>query len=290
MHILKTKFSRILQITILSCFPVLQAQDLCLMTADKFYENHYYEQAITEYERFLFFNPGDEQAGIIYYKISLALRNQELWPAALKAMDKSIFNTIQDSIKDDRTIAKAVIYMVQSDFSSAEFELLRIAHFSDYTILRQKAFYFLGICYVYTARWENASAAFNNCYASSPYIKSKINSLLQPIHNLNYKSPVLAKWLSTFMPGTGQIYAGDMRNGLNALLLNSVTGYLLISSLLEKQYLDALLINITIFERYYRGNRFNAEHLAQAHNDRINRNYAKNLLDQLSKKEVFPGY
>lgn len=261
------------------------AQDVSLITADKFFEIGNYDHSITEYKRFLFFNPIDESASDIYYKIGLAFRNQGKWSEAIDAIGKSIAITTQDSIKNDRSISKAVIYISKSDFSSAEFELLRIISFSKYPSIKKKAYFFLGVCYLYTARWEDSRVAFNQCFANSPSVRSKIDSLLELSSNLKYKSTRLAKWLSTFLPGSGQIYGGEIKNGLNALVLNLITGYLLVDSLIEKRFKDALITNITLFERYYRGNRYNAEQIVRLYNMRINQNYSKNILDYLNKMD-----
>ncbi|MBD3373615.1 hypothetical protein GF406_01150 [candidate division KSB1 bacterium] len=275
----------ILNIFLLLIVSFSHAKDVCLSSADKFYEIGNYDLAITEYKRFIFFNPNDETASNIYYKIGLAFRNQAKWSEAIQSIGKSISLTTQDSIKDDRGISKAIIYISKSDFSSAEFELLRIANFSKYHSLRKKANFFLGVCYLYTAKWEDSRLSFNHCFTNSPSVRSKIDSLLEFSSNLKYKSPRLARWLSTFLPGSGQIYGGDTKNGINALILNSLTSYLLIDSLIENRLKDALIGNITLFERYYRGNRYNAEQIIKIYNMRISQNFAKNILDYLNKME-----
>jgi len=64
--------------------------------------------------------------------------------------------------------------------------------------------------------------------------------------------------------------------------LNSITGYYLVDSVIKKQYKDALISHLTLFERYYRGNRYNAEWIATSYNRRISSNYAANIMDYLS--------
>jgi len=275
----------ILGLSLFLIFSFSHAQGISLISADKFFEIGNYDLAITEYKRFLFFNPNDESASNIYYKMGLAFRNQEKWSEAIDAIRKSIAITTQDSIKEDRKISKAIVYISKSDFSSAEFELLRIANFSKYHSLKRKAYFFLGVCYLYIAKWEDSRLAFNHSFTNSPSVRSKIDSLLELSSNLKYKSPRLAKWLSTFLPGSGQIYGDDIKNGINALILNSLTSYLLIDSLIENRLKDALIGNITLFERYYRGNRYNAEQIVQSYNMRLGQNFAKNILDYLNRIE-----
>ena len=88
--------------------------------------------------------------------------------------------------------------------------------------------------------------------------------------------------LSTFLPGLGQAYAEDWKNGLNALLLNGVLGYVTLNAAIERDYDDALLSFFFLFHRYYVGNRYRAAEAAQAFNDRKNRWYVEKILQALA--------
>ena len=101
--------------------------------------------------------------------------------------------------------------------------------------------------------------------------------------DLRYKSPKAAKWLSTFLPGFGQIYCGEWRDGINALAINSLTSYLLIDALLEQRFQDLIISHLTLFDRYYRGNRQNAEKAAILRNERLNKAFAKDVLNRLQQ-------
>jgi tetratricopeptide (TPR) repeat protein len=281
---IKNKIIVIIISILMSLVPFsLNGQDDCLRFADKFFDNGNYDYAITEYKRYLFFNPDSKLCGDVHYKIGLAFRHQNKWSKAISEMRKSVSFVSNDSIKDERRISIAIINIAKSNYSSAEFELIRIVHFSKYPILKRKAHFFLGVCYLYTSEWEKARKEFNDFYLSN--FPDKIDSLFNTASTLEYKSPVLAKWLSTFIPGSGQIYGGDIKNGINAFLLNSITGYFLIDSLIENRLKDAMISNFTLFERYYRGNRYNAEQIVKLHNKRLSQNFAKKILDNLNKIE-----
>jgi hypothetical protein len=169
--------------------------------------------------------------------------------------------------------------IANSSYSAAEFELLRIAHFANYSFLKKKAFFFLGVCYLYTFKWEEARKAFGHHFSDSQFPKGKeVDSLFALSTSLKYKSPDAAKWLSTFIPGSGQIYCGDWRNGINALAINSLTTYLLIDALLERRFQDAIISHLTFFDRYYRGNRRSAERAAMRRNERYWIVYSKENL------------
>lgn len=274
---------------IVFCTESANAQDSALVLASKLYNNSNFEEAITEYMRFIYFNPDNEKVGDVYHKIGSAYRNQKKWHEAIDAIRKSIAISSNDSIRDDRRISLAVIMIANANYSAAEFELLRISHFTNYSGLKRKANFFLGVCHLYTFKWKESQEAFSNYYSGSFKNKgNEIDSLFTFATNLTYKSPGAARWLSTFLPGSGQIYCGDWRNGINALVLNSLTSYLLINSLLERRFQDTFISFLTPFERYYRGNRYHAERIALLHNERLNETSAKKILEYIQHMESVP--
>ncbi|MCF7911338.1 MAG: tetratricopeptide repeat protein [Candidatus Cloacimonetes bacterium] len=267
---------------LLSISAILQANDECLAIAESFADNGNYEFAVTEYKRYLFLNPEADNRDDILYAIGIAYRNQEKWQEAIDYLDRAIAISESDSLKDSRKIAKAVIYLAQQKYNLAEFELLRINTFSRYEEIRNTADFFLALCFLYTAEWEKSQQALTDYLGSSPEMQIKIDSFFAQTSELKYKSPRLAKWFSTFLPGSGQIYAGNYHDGFNALIINSLNFYLFFDSLSERRINDALIGHLTFCERYYRGNRHNAEQTAISYNNNLNQKYSQTILDYLS--------
>ena len=262
---------------------VSNAQDLALAHADSFYNLGNYEQAITEYKRFIYFNPGHEKTGNIYFKLALSWRNAGISSKAIDAISESITWTYNDSIQDDRRISIGILYLASGKYSTAEFELLRVAHFSDYQSLRKKAYFFLGVCYLYLFDWKESQTALKHHFTDS-LSQINIDSLFTLLRKCPHKSPARAKWLSTFLPGTGQAYCGDWRNGINAFTLNSLLGYALLNSLVELNFLDIFFSTYPFFKRYYTGNRDNSEMIAKFYNENNNKRFAKKILQQLQQQ------
>ena len=150
--------------------------------------------------------------------------------------------------------------------------------------LRQRARFLRGVTYLYQFRWEQAQSVFQAYFAEIPNAEAatEINALFSEAINLSQKSEKVAGLLSTFLPGLGQAYAGDWKNGLNALLLNGVLGYITLDAAIERDYDDALLSFCFLFYRYYSGNRYRAVEAAQTFNDRENRRHVERILQALS--------
>lgn len=276
-------------LVLVGCFLVLgagwsNARDVALELADGLFDMGSYQEAVTEYKRFIYFNPDNETNGEVYYRIGLAYRNEGKWREAADAVRKSISMTSGDSLRDERRISVAVILLAGGNLSGAEFDLLRVANFSDYPWLKKKAFFFLGVCYIYGYRWEESQKALARYFSDSPSQEGhQVDSLLARSSGLRYKSPGVAKWLSTFLPGSGQIYCGNWRNGINALAVNSLTGYLLVDAALDQRFADLSVSHFTLFYRYYRGNRHNAEKAALLKNEDLSRTLAKKIMDSLQQ-------
>jgi len=266
---------------ILLCGPFAFTQDLALELANWLLDSESYEDAITEYKRFIFFNPKSDGVNYAYYKIGLAHRNEHKWTESLNALQQAIQTAASDSIRDERKIALAVTLIASGNYSAAEIELLKVELFSQFKSLKKKAAFFRGISTLYAFKWDESRNAFNKYFDDTTIIGKQVDSLLAISQQLKYKSPKFAKLLSTILPGAGQIYVGDWRNGINALAINMVTGYLLTDALLEHRYNDALFSFLWLFQRYYLGNRHHAEEIAQRYNLHLNQLLAERILQNL---------
>ena len=258
----------------------LRGDDFALTLAEGLFKIKNYSEAITEYKRFIYFNPADSRVDDIHFLMGMAYRNLGEWENALKSFRTSLNFTANDSILDERRISIGVLFIAKQDYSVAEFELLRVSTFSKYSSVKRKAAFFLGVCYLYIYRWRDAQKAFKN-YSEGVETKiyNDVDSLLISAQSTSFRSPSLAKWLSTFIPGSGQVYAGDCMDGLNALGINLGTGYLLLNSLFEKRYQDAFISYFPLFQRYYLGNRHNAERIAKEKNNNLNREHIQKILN-----------
>jgi len=62
-----------------------------------------------------------------------------------------------------------------------------------------------------------------------------------------------AQILSSFLPGLGEIYAGEPISGVFTLALNLVFGGLTVKSFVENRPLDGVLISLFLWSRFYQG-------------------------------------
>ena len=263
----------------------VSASDPALDLGDYFFVRENYDAAITEYKRFLFFNADDPRVDEVQFKIGLAYRSQKWWMEAAEAMIAAIQRTTETELQAERRVELAVTLIASGAYDLALVELIKVDMQSQSSRLRQRARFLRGVAYLYQFKWEQARSVFQVYFDEIPSAAraaAEIDALFSEAINLPQKSEKAARLLSTFLPGLGQTYAGDWKNGLNALLLNGVLGYVTLDAAIERDYDDALLSFFFLFYRYYAGNRYRAVEAAQTFNDWENRRHVEKILQALA--------
>jgi tetratricopeptide (TPR) repeat protein len=247
--------------------------------ADSLLSSGFYDDAITEYQRYLFFNPGSKLLDDTYSKIGYCYAHLEKWNRAVEAMDKSILLAEDDSLLDQRRIDRAVILLTLGDDEGAQFGLKPVAHFSNYEDIRKRAGMLLFLSTVFTHDWETALYVYRSLIKDQFIESDAVESTLMKASKVNYKSPKTAMYLSTLIPGGGQIYNGRWLSGLNAMLLNGALGYLTVDNIIEERYVSGFLVFIFLYQRYYNGNRHHAYSITIEQNTQIDSGYEKEVLN-----------
>ena len=263
----------------------VSASDPALDLGNHLFALKNYDAAITEYKRFLFFNSDHPRASEAQFKIGLAYRAQEWWAEALEAMIAAVQLTTETELQAERRVELAVTLIASGAPDLALIELIKVNLQSQSAQLRQRARFLRGIAYLYQFRWEQARLVFQAYFDEIPSAAgaaAEVDALFLDALNRSQKSEKTARLLSTFLPGLGQAYAGDWKNGMNALLLNGVLGYVTLDAAIERDYDDALISFFFLFHRYYAGNRYRAAEAAQSFNDRENRRHVDKILQALA--------
>jgi len=259
--------------------------DDILTLADSLSGQDKYDSAITEYKRFIFFNPEHPDNAQVFYKMGLAYRAERDWHHALDAIETSIALTQDTEIANERKLLLATTLMASGNYNLARLELVRILDSTKDNSLSRKATYFSGIASIYAFDWDATGKFFDDFYANSSDEKVKeLNSTLLRARE-SYKSNTTAKILSTIFPGAGQIYASNWHDGLNALALNGAIIGFIANSIYKKDYGNAILIAYLLSYRYYTGNIYHAEKDVEKYNDAVDRRIARELLKIVSHDE-----
>jgi len=258
---------------------------ILLSMADSLFSYENYDEAITEYKRYNFFHPDSKNSDYIYLKIGLCYQKIGNFNKSMDAFYTSIKMSDDDSLKNENRISIAISSIANTNYDFALKELQNvIINYNNFKIKR-KADFLKTITYIYLKNWHAASNSFqvfknDPSYNSNSHIL-RIDSILNKGKELKLKSPQKAEILSTFLPGSGQIYNGFYKDAFNAFALNGLNFYITYYLINKDLYMKAGLYFLYFGVRYYNGNRYHAHQGAIDFNDGLLNKYKKQLLNSL---------
>ena len=280
MKLIKVKFFLILLLLSSSLFSEHNIEDNLY---DEYILHNEYNLAITELYKRIYCIADDEEIAQLFVEIGLLYRKMDRYNKTIEMFNKSISFTNCDSVRDETKLVIGSTLMSMGEFTTSEYELLKLSMFSKFLKISQEATYLLGLNYVYLEEWHNAKIAFISC--EKKFRTSDLIQICSEAEKATVKSPSKAKLLSTIIPGSGQIYSHAYLDGINALLLNSATIYQIIYSINDSQFDDIVLTGIPIFIRYYLGNIKNSYIIAENYNSSIYDEFKKEILKELHGNE-----
>lgn len=289
MNVISRSRYTIIVLLLLSAVKSTRASDHAITLADSLMAAAFYDHAITEYTRYLFFNPRGASRGSTYSKIGYCYAYLKEWKRAVDAMDKAVLSEENDSAREQRTIERSVILLTSGDRERARESLVEIVGTSHHEETVKRAGMLLFLSHVYAHEWKDAHHTYRSFVKDRFPKPDSVESLLTEALLAQYKSPKTATILSTVIPGGGQMYAGQWLSGLNALLLNASLGFLTVNSYIHEHYVSGFLEFELLFLRYYLGNRLQAYNIAVRQNEKIDHSYEQKIIDLLLKSHPVRG-
>ncbi|MGB7055293.1 MAG: hypothetical protein WBE28_08230, partial [bacterium] len=131
----------------------------------------------------------------------------------------------------------------------------------------------LGLAYLLDGQFSNARATF--LQDGNIEIADLIDAYLESPE----KSERIAVLLSLFLPGAGEVYAGNSVLGLRDFLVNLGSGYLFYNALRQQKYVDATLVFLFLVNRFYLGSIHNAQKSAIEHNEKRRREWLERVVE-----------
>jgi tetratricopeptide (TPR) repeat protein len=242
------------------------------------------DQAITEYKRVLYFNHDEQITGSMHARIAACYRAQQLWPEAIFHLRRSIQYASSLEEIEEREFDLVTALLASGRDSEAELHLLQLREFS--VMDERRLSLYLTVTYTYRGQWGKAASQLRKAFPPGEIadvrMREKVEQLEQVFTEAREtprKSPEGAVWLSTALPGAGQLYAGDPWDALNALAVNAGLITLICAAVKEEWYLEGVLLFLYPLRHYYLGNRNNARIAAEQRNRIVDQHFRQQLLE-----------
>jgi tetratricopeptide (TPR) repeat protein len=264
--------------------------DDLMRLAEAYYDCGNYDASITEYLRFICFAPEDPRLFHAYYKAGLAHEALGSGKYAILYLEKAAALAPEAALERQIRFRLAVELLSWQQFDFAKIELFQLMSIAGVSRQQTQSALLLGLVHCTEGSWEKARACFSfarenegGCAACQGPLVAIDSLLVELCDHPRVRSPALSKWLSTFLPGSGQLYAGNVSSGINALALNAATSYFLVDLAAGRHVRDSLLFFSFIWLRYYQGNRTRAEEAAQKANERYTEESVRRLCALVQK-------
>jgi len=225
-----------------------QSVPLVLKQADSLLGRGDYFSAVKLYDRILFFDDSAYAANS-YEKIAECYFLNGQYDKAANYFGIAGKGAKSDSLAQRVFEKRAISLLMGEEFLSAREELLEMPE----TYLKTQE----GILLMALSMYGNqeTEAAFSE-FSKLETLKEKgkeLGRLRKRLDRAERKNPKTARIMSMIVPGSGQIYAGDWRNGLNSLLLTGGLMTLGLYTIGTVGFIDGLIMVGPWFQRYYTG-------------------------------------
>ena len=239
--------------------------------ASQLFESGDYQAARRAYKRLLFYHPNTQRRDVADYRIAQSYYHQNSPEQA-----ERLFQEFPETHPNSPLRFQSQLMLGQLHFDAGKYALARTTLFellntSQDADVSAAAHYLRGWCYVYTSDWNKAISEFRKS-ANAPETNSSRSEKASQLADallaetpLPLKSPEMAGWFSTIIPGTGQLYAGKTREGILAAAMTGAFIYLAADAVRERRYVDCAGISLVGVYLYW-GNRSEARRLTSEDN------------------------
>ena len=240
----------------LSLLPVLsiaQTIEQTLLYADRQFEQNNFDLAIQNYRRIIFFDINKYGKDVSQNLAESYLQVGDYKNAGYY-LDLAYSFSVDESVKNELIFKKSANYIFTAQYDFALLEILNLSDTLPDYFYKKKEFY-LGVIKFQLEDYQASESHFLNSLDTSFHEKRQnISALFHQNERLDkWYNPNLVRIMSLIIPGAGQFYCGDIKNGINSLLLTFSFGLLFQYVAFTYTLLDAVLSVMPWYQRYYLG-------------------------------------
>jgi len=261
---------------------LLLAGPLCgASLGDYLYHQGAYFEAVTEYQRQWYFGRYDSEDQLLH-QLAQAYHAGGQVSQAEEVLIKAVSNDETSPYDRDNLILLARIRWEAYDYEQMR-QTLALLQPTVTSEQAQQLIYIQAWSYIYQGRWAEGLEQLGACELEC---SRELAQDIERIGEVPQKSATVAISMSKLIPGLGQFYAGDIRNGLNAFILVNAIRCSILWDLYGGVYLLAAVKYFFLHTRYAKGALRNLEYYVERQNVDALGVYLKNVSDTYPKPLV----
>lgn len=221
-----------------------------------------YKTASLAFERVLYFGDGKFALQSLDHLAKMRLTQNDI-SAAINYYHQASIRANEYNEKSWFTLRKCAGLLALQKTQIALIDLYDLSEDLPDSSLHYK-YFLLGIAHFSSLDFSESRNAFVNAIPENEIKKIvQVDSLFKVLVKIKNPKSKTAKILSMILPGAGQFYAGDIKNGINSLLLTGGFLFLGIHSALNYGIINSLASASPWIQRYYIGGFKRAELIAE---------------------------
>lgn len=188
--------------------------------SDQLFEEENYDLALQGYKRIAFFD--SSKHWLNYYKKACCEWKLNQKSEALISLNQAFF-LCEEEVGLEQIYFKKLNFLIQLKMFENALEEIQISNLNLLPKSLKRELFFSGVSYYGMERYGQSKIKFSQCLHPSDFKSHKIlDSLFRDTTEFKSPNPSLAKSLSYIIPGAGQAYAGNGKDGFNSLIINVV--------------------------------------------------------------------
>ena len=249
--------------------------------ADSLFRKGAYFEASVEYERILFDGSSAQAAQYAINQKIQCLKQQGLFTQAINFIRSNIKEGLPDStgyrLYYEQSLCTYLAGNFENTLSVIEQTKLVYPRYAN----EDKLLLLQLLSLNELQQWEQAGHVYNTLISR---YQPAADTALCPYKNLPHlKSKDRAQWLSTFIPGGGQLYAGKPLEALVTIVMQGAGIWFGIVSFQQHYYLGAWLAGAGLFGSFHMGGVRRSEALVEQYNKRKTGQFNEGVKNQLLK-------
>lgn len=258
--------------------------DSLVTFADKQFLAGNYDLAIKELLRVSYFKEIPDPQ--IQMKLANCYYHKGDWPTARLYYDQVYRISDNGNLLVEARLKKISSLVLETNYKQALIDLYSISdtlyqkHFVEIDIL-------FATCHFGLEEFDKSKEYFLHAVGDNEQARAKIDSIFSIKKMFRKPNPGLAYTLSLFIPGLGQVYSGDVPEGLNSFFLTEAFLVLGLVITFEYSLIDALVTVLPWYQRYYMGGLQNTRRVAEEKRQERRSEAYKKILDIVTEKTQY---